>query len=67
LATACLELLADPARVAALGGAARERVASSFTLALCLQRYRSLYAELMDTDGPLAPSPRSLAPIVTNA
>jgi glycosyltransferase involved in cell wall biosynthesis len=48
IAAVCLQLLGNPARVASLGKAARERVADQFTLELCLQRYRSLYAELMD-------------------
>jgi glycosyltransferase involved in cell wall biosynthesis len=46
LAHALLELLADPARGAALGRAARERVERSFNLAALVERVERLYAEM---------------------
>jgi glycosyltransferase involved in cell wall biosynthesis len=48
LADACLVLLGDPRRATALGRRARRRVAAQFTLSLCLQRYRELYASIDD-------------------
>lgn len=48
IATACLALLGDPRRTAMLGELARRRVASEFTLQLCLERYRELYAAIDD-------------------
>jgi glycosyltransferase involved in cell wall biosynthesis len=49
IADACLALLDDAARTARLGDAARRRVTEHFTLALCLERYRELYASIDDT------------------
>jgi polysaccharide biosynthesis protein PelF len=48
IARACIDLLEDPARTDRLGDAARRRVSEHFTLALCLERYRELYASIDD-------------------
>lgn len=48
IATACLALLGNRRRTAMLGKRARRRVAADFTLQLCLERYRELYAAIDD-------------------
>jgi polysaccharide biosynthesis protein PelF len=45
-ATACLELLTEPARRADLAARARERALAQFTLERCLSTYRRQYAAL---------------------
>jgi glycosyltransferase involved in cell wall biosynthesis len=54
IAEACIALLDDPTRTARLGAAARRRVRKNFTLALCLARYRELYASIDDAAVSLA-------------
>ena len=43
-ADACVALLSDPRRRAAMGAAARQRALAEFTLERCLTRYREAYA-----------------------
>jgi glycosyltransferase involved in cell wall biosynthesis len=46
MAAACLELLADPGRRAAMGAAARERALELFTVEQAVDSFREIYGEL---------------------
>ncbi|MDQ1658744.1 MAG: hypothetical protein QOD41_3827 [Cryptosporangiaceae bacterium] len=46
MAAACLELLADPGRRAALGAAARERALEYFTVEQAVESFREIYGDL---------------------
>jgi glycosyltransferase involved in cell wall biosynthesis len=50
LAAALVLLATDPARRAAMGSAARERIERNFTLDVCVEKYRQLYGALLNKD-----------------
>ena len=56
MARATLGLLREPARRAALGGAARERVLDQFTLERTVATFRSLYRALLEEPGATSAS-----------
>ena len=51
LASGIVDLLADPARLAALGADGREHVAARYPVAAMLDAYEALYAELSGARG----------------
>ncbi len=78
-ADACVSLLTDPQRRAAMGAAARERALSEFTLERCLARYREAYAAaragrlltparatVIPAPAPQAPAPLESFPLETS-
>jgi hypothetical protein len=62
MATAALELLADPGRRRAMGEAARLRVIEQFTLRQTIDTFRSVYLELAHPKQELTAMPATAMP-----